>query len=273
MIGLLNADVDLVLMLKNTRRDTLDINIGIGIPSNLKGLYIDWLQKPEKGKSKEYVYQAAILDRYIKKKIPIVIFDRYMCITDGEYKWLSKYNVTLYEPALNNRVGFNYMPFPIDIDKYESQMLEIEEPTPRSIDIGLKGDVTKSSSFNKYIVDYIKKQPDKNVVYNDENLDWDDVKWTVAIDSSHNYQIGHLDHNIIESVKHGCSVIIPKEHKYYIGLFNHIYTPLSFLHYFVANYSDTMRLYDNIARLDNMRKIYPEFDMKNVADTILEILG
>lgn len=272
MIGLLNADVDLIPNMKNIgERKMLNIDIGTGIPSNLKGLYIDWLKKPTKGKSKGYVYQAAILDKYIKKKIPIVIFDRYMCITNKEYKWLNRYNVTLYEPAINNRIGFHYMPFPIDIDKYESRMLnemEEEKPRPRSIDIGFKGN-RKNDSFDKYIISYIKKQPDKNVLYNDENLDWNDVKWTIAIDNDENYSIGHLDYNIVEAMKYGCDVIIPKEHKYYLGLFNNTDNSFNLIHYYVANYTGKTRQHSIIARFDNMRELYPEFDMKNVAEIIL----
>ena len=270
MLGLLNADSNIAIKIHKIRK-VLDLNLQNSIPSNLKSLYIDWIEKPSKGKSKEYAYQAAIIDKYVKKKIPIVIFDRYMCISKKEHKWLNKYNVSFFEPALNHRFGYEYLPFPVNLDVEEKLLLEDMKDTERSIDLGFKGN-RKNDSFDKYIIDYIKKNPNKNVVYNDDNIDWSDVKWTVAIDDRHNYDIGYLDSNIIKAMEHGCAVMIPTEHKYFIGMFDSI-DDMNWITYNINHFSHNMRIATIISTYNTIKELYPEFLLDNIVDRILIKLG
>jgi len=48
---------------------------------------------------------------------------------------------------------------------------------------------------------------------------------------------------------------------------------IDMIHYMVSNFTDIMLLDCIIGRFDDMRRMYPEFDIKNVTYNILEILG
>ena len=272
MIGLLNADPDIVIRIDELRnKKSLDIDLSDSIPSNLKGLYIDWIKKPIKVKSDKYAFQAAIINKYVKRKIPIVIFDRYMCISNKEYKWLSKYNVHFFEPALNNRKHFEYLPF--CLNNLNEEFLFDETNSKRSIDLGFKGN-RHNDSFDKFIVSYIKENPTKNVVYDDENIDWNDVKWTIAIDDKYNYDIGYLNNNVFDAMKCGCAIFIPMEHKYFIGMSYGISIDDNmFMDYFIENFTHNMRIGTILSTYETIKKIYPEFTINNIVDKILSKMG
>jgi hypothetical protein len=272
MIGLLNTDTDIITYIRSNlmNKKVMDIDINRSIPTNLKSLYIDWIRKPiSNKKDKKYLFQAAIVDKYVKKKIPIVIFDRYMCISNKEYKWLNKYNVKFFEPALNNRIGYEYLPFPINLDI--DKLLFMEEEEERKVVLGFDGN-RKNDSFEKYIVSYIKKYDNTNIIYNDLNNLWNNVQWTIALDDNKNYDIGYLNPNIIEAMKQGCSVFIPNEHKYYIGMFNNV-DNINDMYYFIKNYTHNMKIADIISTYDTIQKLYPEFLIENIVSKILNKLG
>jgi hypothetical protein len=270
MIGLLNADTDITIYIHSKlNRKAIDIDVHGSIPTNLKSLYVDWVKKPVSSKKdKKYIFQAAIVDKYVKKKIPIVIFDRYMCISKKEHRWLNKYNVHFFEPALNNRIGYEYLPFLINLDMEKLLNSSKEE---RSVVLGFDGD-RKNDSFEKYIVSYIKKNTDENIVYDSNKLDWNDVQWTIAIDDDRNYDIGYLNPNIIEAMKNGCSVFVPKEHKYYVGMFNNV-DSIADMYYFIKHCTHNMRIADILSTYDTIERLYPEFLIDNIVGKILNKLG
>ncbi len=108
MLGLLNVKNDLkqnlskhfdVYILDKTQPDDLP---------DLDNLFIDWISNQDEF---EFAHQAVIIENYIKKGIPTIVFDRYLVLSYKEFSWLNKFNITFLEPAINHRVGFEYFPF------------------------------------------------------------------------------------------------------------------------------------------------------------------
>jgi hypothetical protein len=103
--------------------------------------------------------QASILQYYIKH-IPVVIFDRYFSLNEREIGFVKKYDVKLFEPALNsNRYGFTYLPEWID-------SLEIEnDEVIREYDLIYPNLEHSIKEFDKWIGEYSLLFTDKNIGY------------------------------------------------------------------------------------------------------------
>ena len=260
MIGLYNVDGDLYESL--TTLKTIKLNVDMKFPE-LKGLFIDWIDTLNKKKpSKEYVYQAALITYYSKKNVPIVIFDRYMCITTKEFKWLTKYNTHLYEPALNHRTGFYYQPHWIKLD--EERLLNYDEDE-REYVLGHTGPQT--DAFNKYYNEYHKAFPDVNFNYKVDN--WKEIQYMIAVDSKSNYNIGYLNHNIIDAMVNGCMIFCPIEHKYFSNMFTGtVVKDVSDIMYWTHTLTQIMRIDFIISIYRNIRERYPEFTIENTIENM-----
>lgn len=258
---------------------------GVDFPK-IDALYIEWIKKSN---SKSYSLQATIVYRYIKKKIPIVIFDRYLLMTRKEFEWLRKFNnVFLFEPALHNRYGFRYLPRPINVLKYE----DLGKNKKYEWDLGYIGNLAnKTYSFKKYYKSFAENNIGSKICYstilnNDtvekyrysnlkrvDNVDWYDIRCAVAIDTYKNYAIGYLNEWIFEAMKKGCLVLLPIEHKYFGNMFNRLV---------VSNIEDigilTINLEANINQIiieeifENIKNLYPEFTMNYTVEVIKECI-
>jgi len=259
-IGLYNADKRL---LKSLSAKISIIELDTSFPK-LKGLFIDWVDTINRKKpSKKFAHQAALISYYSKKNIPIMIYDRHMCITQKELKWLKKFYAHLFEPALNNRRDFEYLPYCIEMD--DNKLLDYEGGREYHLGhIGLQTD-----SFEKYYVGHREKFPDSNVHYKVE--DWEEIKYMVAIDSKHNYSIGYLNQNIIDALEHGCMVLCPIEHKYYSNMFyGNVVGDINFIDYWM-NMNHDMRIASIMGVYENVKERYPEFTIEYWAKRIIEV--
>jgi len=263
-IGLYNADNGLYQSLSSFK--TIKLNSDTKFTA-LKGLFIDWIDTNNKNKpSKEYAYQAALISYYSKKNIPIVIYDRFMCISSKELKWLKRFNTHLYEPALNNRKDFIYQPHWMELDDYKLLELENDE---REYDLGHTGQM--SDSLDKYYKDCEKKYADIPILYNVDS--WRHVKSMIAIDSKRSYNIGYLNQSIIDALTNGCMILCPIEHKYYSNMFHgNIVEDIDSVHYWVKHMSGTMRIANSIGVYESIRARYPEFTIENTIKNMFGVL-
>jgi hypothetical protein len=256
MIGLLTKDNDIKRSLRSL--NVIDIDDTLPI---VNALFIDWMN--DKSASKEFALQGVIIKHYTKKGVPITIYDRYMSINQKEYEWLKKFNnVKLFEPALNNRVGFGYIPHWIKPITY---MVE-EKDNSRSVDLGYCGS-RDISSFGKYYLEYVKKYNTRSVIY--ENVEWSNVNFTVAIGSENDYNIGYLNSNVIDAINNGCMVLCPIEHKYYVGMFyEYTVNNIDLIEYFVSLENNEMKQACLLSLYDRISNSYPEFLLENAINTL-----
>ena len=250
----------------------------------LEGLYIDWVDRSDR---ENFAIQAFLLEHYTKKKVPTVVYDRYMKVKYKEYKWLDKFNTYFFEPALNNRLGFKYLPYWTDLLSMDNFDL-LEKKDKRSIDLAYDGILTnKMMYFEGYYKTFSKLYPNRRVVYCDNDLpkkkveefeeynikkvdsiDWKDVKYTVPIDSYKNYNIGYLDPYVFEVMEQGCVPMMPIQHKYFLGIFQNVkdYTDIA---WFVDAKTDISEaLIEDIYK--NIEWYYPEFTLEYAKDLIGE---
>jgi hypothetical protein len=260
MIGLLTEDNNIRELLKNPH---IDIDSKLPV---VDSLFIDWIWGGNKNPSKRFALQGVAVKHYSKKGIPIVIFDRYMSIKPKEYEWLRKFNnISLFEPALNNRRNFVYLPYYIKTDDNSI----IEETDERPIDVGFCGN-RNTPSFEKYYINYMKQYNNRNVVCKNE-IDWRKVRYTVAIDSDKKYDMGHI--NISDALSNGCMVLCPEEHKYYIGMFYPYYIVSNVPSIELSvNMDDELRKASVLNLYERVRKDFPEFTLDYTINTLLSYL-
>jgi len=261
MIGTINLD-NLIL---DKISQTVEIT---GIESkqyiDIDGLIIDWVGKEHD----RFVDQVKATDHYVRKRIPIVVYDRYMRITIKEYEWLSKFHVKFFEPRLIHRYGFSYLPqwqnF-IDLSFLESN-------DNRPIDIAYDGPTI--DSIEKYYTSYMDKYPDRKISFGGgDPVDWDQVKFYVAIGSRNDYSQGYLSESVFEAMKHGCMVLLPYEHKYFHCMFRHdIVTDIDIMEYFISTFTQTMREDAIYGVYRSITEHYQEFTIDYAVDKLLGAL-
>ena len=253
----------------------------------LDGLFIDWVDQsilPD-----EYAVQAAIIEKYVRTKIPVVVFDGELAMTKREYDWLKKFKVFFFEPALQNRREFGYLPH--WLDKLNIDM-EREEERPFALAYSTINLEDKLKSFEKYYRKYAQLFPDKKVLYQAEKLDkvkyqqyendnmvnqaiidWEEVDFTILIDSKKNYDIGYLNPWIFYIMENGCVPLLPLEHKFFGNMFHKLTVEsIEDVDWIVRGFCKIKwtlleEIYDRVSRL------YPEFLIDNVAEVIKNCLG
>lgn len=265
------------------------LNLDMCYPSknmdNVTGLFLDWVPKIPAYED-VWIAQASLLQRFIKKDIPIVIFDRSFSLTEKEIKWLNKYNVNLFEPALNSgRSGFKYLPewindFEILIDDEDRQYDLVY--SHHEIEYNIK-------SFDKWFKDYGRLFPDKTVAYSTFSISdfkkedyknnnlvyldghhpiYNEGAFTVIIDKDIMYEKGYLDPIYFNAMNLGCLPLLPAEHKYFHGLFKGlVVSNLEDLNFYVSSFRFAKDVVIEEI-FERIQKEWPEFMIDHAADTI-----
>jgi len=250
----------------------------------LSGLYLNWVDKSQK---ERFGRQAFIIENYLRKKLPIVIYDQNMCISRKEFDWLKKFNVHFFEPALNYRKEFKYLPFWMEMKSINDFDLSIKgkKTVDLSYDKNIKDNIR---SFDKYYRQYSEMYP-KSVVtyYNDlpsnkryeyrnsnmvevNSIDWKDIKYTLIIDTYKNYTIGYLNPYIFEAMKNNCIPFIPAEHRY----FNTMFRGLEISNFNDMNFFIESETFGNISSAiihdiyEDIKRYYPEFTVEYASENI-----
>jgi len=283
MIGIFNIEKEIE---KNISKETINMMENKALP-NLDGLVLNWF--PNYIDPSLLVRQAEIMSFYAKKKIPIFIYDKEMDMNYKEFNWLRKFNVSFFEPAINGRKGFSFLPSWIKILKYN----DIPEDEVLTI-IGYKGDlVNKILAFEKYYISYIKQFPQTKIKYFSKNLTknkedeykdeglvkedfpWNNTAFTIAIGSQKDYRIGYLDSMVFNAMENGCLPLIPKEHRFYYGMFLYeVVKNTVDMDFFISG-----KIIKNIRRLliseiyENIELYFPEFTLEFTIDKIKSVIG
>jgi len=281
MIGLCNVDKNMSTKLSKFF-DIKELDDEDSFPY-LDGVFVDWANYMSPA---EWTKQAALMDTYTKKKIPIVLFDRYLSLSKKEYNWLKKFKVFFFEPAINYRRGFSYLPqWIVKPDfKYYSK-----DKNKREFDLAYKCNNLNNNlkNFEKYYFEYSKMYPNKEVVYSTHSINKHKEKqykefdlkkvtdfsfsqstFTIAIDTQKNYNIGYLDENVFEAMSQNCLPLLPTEHKYFHAMFSGlIIKDMDDLSYYIDMFSGTKEvIIEDI--FDNIEKYYPEFMIDNDVEVI-----
>ena len=255
---------------------------------DIDGLIIDWVPKlPECEDA--WIGQASLLHSYVKTGIPIVIFDRYFYLNEKETNWVKKFNVKLFEPALNSgRVGFGYLPewvdeFKIVTDYDDDREYDFVCSSVSNIDIPEfeKWGVGYAMAFQKKIaysaVDKPVKLSDfKREEYKRKNLTEIDVgfekgKTTMVIDSVESYKKGYLNRLYLYAMKSGCLPILPIQHKYFHGLFKGLVVKdLQELNFCISTFG---KVRDAVIEeiFERIQKDWNEFTVDHAADVVGEL--
>lgn len=247
---------------------------------DLDALLIDWAKRT-KNLTPKFIAQGAIVDYYARKKIPIVIYDRYMSVIFGEYNWLNKYGVSFFEPAINNRKGFEYLPQWIEIPEIEW------EEKKRDTHLLYKGSLAKKFlSFENYYVSVASQYPKFNVVldsrldkskekeYIDYNIKlqsdkFSNSQWTIAIGSKRDYEVGYMDPMAMKALEEGCTLLIPKEHRYYYSIFKQgVIENVGEINFIISSFTDGIRFGVLQDIFQNIRNFHPEFDVNYTFEAI-----
>ena len=296
MIGILNTRGDM--------RDALASHFEIcnldGQPFDLEncpelgGLFIDWLPNLDE---KLFLKQVTILQEYVKKGIPVVLFDRHSMIDQQQYRWLSKFNVTFMEPRVRFRTGFEWCPqwvTPLPDDWWTGNKEE------RKIKLAYKGSLAaKIKSFEKYYKTYAQIFPTKTTVYKCTDLDlwkgagqenkkreWQesnlvpqntlepgfnfaDVDMTIVIGSYKDYASGYLPDNLFDIMKMGVIPLLPSEHRFFWSMFDGLIVKdekdIDYAISFMPKVREVIiqEIFDNL---------YPEFKLEYAVEKIKQCL-
>ena len=278
MLGVFNIRQDLKIALAPIK--LIEINEpNLPLPE-VSCIFIDWLPKFKA----EFVKQAVIVENYVKAGIPIIIYDRFLSVERAEINWLKKFNVSFWEPAINNRPEFEYVPQwwnnKITLDPY------IDEKD-RKIDLIYDGVLDdKFASFEKYYKSFAGLFPDKNVGYTSGLLhekiqDYEnynlkmysgiangDVSFTILIGSLIEYRIGYLRDDLFDIMKQGVLPLLPEEHRFFGTVFKEvtIYSKTD-LNFYINSYKKIRGvLIEEIT--EKLFKSYPEFKISYITDKI-----
>ena len=285
MLGVLNMKQDMrdALVSKNVDIAGLDLLEGVDFP-DISGLFIDWVTN----ESSSFAKQATIVDHYAKKGVPTVLFDRFSGITHQEYIWLNKFNVSFLEPAVINRVGFDFFPQWTTPLKHNWDAKAIEKP---SITLAYHGNLhDKIASFEKYYVTYSQMFPKEPVVISTDlskikskmsewknsnirfetGVDFANVAYTLIIGSRLEYMSGILPLDIFDIMKKGCLVLLPLEHRFFGSLYPLNITDERDLDYFIKQPNLRFVMIEEI--FENLEKQYPEFTIRYAVGKLLTLL-
>jgi len=282
MIGILNIEKEIKELITETI-DMADIN---NLPS-LDGLVVNWI--PNSMDSPLLIRQAEIMSHYAGKKIPIFIHDRDMSMSYKEFNWLRKFNVHFFEPAINGRKGFSFLPYWTRILRYED--LKNNDIVTK---IGYKGTlVGKLQSFEKYYISHIEEFPRIGILYETEDLkdskiseykdkgmekgiiSWNNTAFTIAIGTLKDYRVGYIDKNIFEAMKDNCLPLLPIEHRFYGSMFKDtIVKGISEINFLVdGNITTNIRSVLISEIYERIEMYYPEFTLEYTMDKIKNVIG
>lgn len=281
MIGLLNIRDDLRNGLsQHLDMGTLDEVLQGEFPE-VDGIFVDWVTKDSED---DFVKQAVLVEHYVKKGVPTVIFDRHLALTRKEYTWLGKFNTTFLEPAICNRAEFEYFPqwvSPLKGNWYQEH--------DRKIDLGYSGILDdRTASFEKYYKVYAQVFPEKKVLissqldslkakikdYQNHNLefsnklDYFDVSFMILIGSFSEYNMGFLRSDLFDIMRKGVIPLCPIEHRHFGSMFRSLVVEDERDVDYLVSCGGRVREIIIEEVFENTMKYYPEFDIKYAVDKI-----
>jgi hypothetical protein len=254
----------------------------------IDALFIDWIPRSKK-KSPSVVLQATVVDWYVKRKVPTIIFDRFLGVTNKEYKWLRKFKTYFFEPAINHRRKFDYLPIWTP-EIYNMSTYPNIKIYPREVDLGCVDYLkNKLKSFEKYYVEFAKLYPKHHVAYthklpkekeeeyNDANIHYrnfapDNLKFFILIGTQKAYDMGYLYPYLFWYMERGCIPLLPTEHKYFHSIFSEcVIEKMGDISYIMGGY-DRLAVPILVDIYERVGKYFPEMKMNHTVDVIKRCL-
>jgi len=252
---------------------------------DIDALYVDW----ETGDKRRpvMVRQARVMDTYVKKKIPVVLFDRHLRLTNKEYNWLRKFKVFFFEPAINYRRKFRYIPVWTEIyDLHTFPNIEFD----RRIDLGSFDDLgNKLKAFEKYNVMFGQLYPkwknhynhlralEKREEYKESNVhisrvESNDTKCFILTGTQKAYEMGYLYPYVFDHMRNGCLPLLPQEHRYFHCLFSDtVIEKMGDINYILEGW-DVLCIPTLVDIYERVEKYYPEMKVNHTVDVITKCL-
>jgi len=278
MIGLLSNRVDNVFLKKLGMPTVFIDNDNVDCDC----LFINWVSKVNED---AWMKQASLLQTYLKKDIPIVIFDRTFSLTKKEVDWVKKFNTYLFEPALNSgRSGFRYLP------EWISNFKIVEDGKDREYDVVYSHHQLEYNlhNFEKWFKNYSRLFPDSKVAYHSSisefkkeeykkdnlifvdryNPVYNNGNVTVAIDVQRAYDMGYFNPMYFNVMNLGCLPLLPVQHKYFHAMFKGlVISNLKDMNYFASAFGKVKDVcIEEI--FDRIKKDWNEFTVDHAVDVI-----
>jgi hypothetical protein len=250
----------------------------------IDALYVDWMSGNKSAPT--LIRQAAVMDNYARKKIPTVIFDRHLRLTNKEYNWLRKFKVYFFEPAVNYRRKFRYLPVwtkIYDIGTFPHIDLD------RAIDLGCIDSLgNKIKAFEKYYTVfgslypkwmscYTELVPEREEEFKELNVrntafKPNSVKCSILIGTQKAYEMGYLYPYVFDHMRQGCLPLLPQEHKYFHCLFSDtVIEKMGDINYILEGYN-ILCVPTLVDIYERVEKYYPEMKVNHTVDVITKCL-
>jgi hypothetical protein len=270
-LGLSNVhNQELIVELK---KDFTIIDLDIDT-TNPDAMFFDWIPNEAKFKSRNLEKQNGLVEKCYVKKIPMVVFDRYLGITIEEYRMFRKAGSALLEPALDFRPDFTYLPFSIRIQDKQKLPINPEGENRKYSLISKNVTDEKIPSFEKYVLPHhkthgytfysgeINKTKEKEYfdfsLLNIRDLKYSDAKTAMILGSTRDYKIGYLDQSFFDALKANCIPLLPSENRYYnfYNIKNSFEIPFYYKTYSNTHFGFIFELYERI------KENYPEMTVE-----------
>jgi hypothetical protein len=248
---LINCDEELTRILSSK----FTLNEDEGTP-----VFINWLGE-NKHESSEIVNQIEYLEKSIKEKRKVLVFDRDLSLKDDHIEYLSrKKNVVLCEPAINHRRSFIWLPFPIET---------FEDPPLRTQEKKYDFYIPSPNHPSKAILDKIKEDLYPEITFSDN---YSECKCYLICDVLRKSLYGYLE-PINYLLKEYCFPVIWNRHRFYHYLFRDLmaYEAQDLKWLTIAlNYADYAVLKDFYIRVNTN---FPEMRVENWLGKVEELLN
>ena len=256
-------------------RTELSLEKNYGWVSQTDGdiLFVDWLPTSFDVPG-ELLKQVKMIERFVKDKKPIILFDRFLSLSFKEQKFLKKTKVFFLEPALNYRRDFSYQPCWIEVPASHLAMDISPFDKKKKIDIAFLGNpkgkldsiekcIHSIQEYNDHLTIGFKHLDMEGV---ETDFEMEDCKTTVMMYSEKEERIGYLDPNLANYLK---AAVIPLGTQKYFSLLNPEYTR--------TNANSNVNSYSNYGYgtvwgiYERIHNWYPEMRIQNTAQNIAQI--
>ena len=241
---------------------------------NPQAIFFDWIPNEARFKSPLLEKQNLLVEKCYVRKIPMLVFDRHLGITPEEYRMFKKAGSILFEPALDFRPDFIYLPFSIKMKDKQSLAINPENEK-RKYSLVCNGFLDdKILSFEKYVLPHhkiygntaycciINKAKEKEYfdygLSNLKDVKFADAKCALILGSTRDYKVGYLDQTFFDALKSNCIPLLPSENRYY-NLYNitkPFQIPFYYRAYNISHFGFILELYERI------EEYYPEMTVE-----------
>ena len=264
---------------RNLRVELAQICEIVGITNSPDGVFLEWSTEGH-----TFEKQTEIIEKCVKKKIPMIIFDRNQEIIPDEVSYLVSIGAFLWEPAVADRNFFSFQPVWGKLKKFEDIPL-VENSD--GIDLVYMQSLSKKLASFKNYFQPVSEIGDFRVAFIDRfanspiNRKVDEmgitviavegtvpVKSTILLGSDHDYQTGRLDPHLFEYLEAGIVPMLPREHRWFHSVFDDLVVGTEDdVEFILKTYNSIAfgTIYDVYRNLD---AYLPECDVKNVAKRI-----